>query len=197
MSARAATSRVALPAALLLALALPTACKETEEQKALRGLDDHIACAEGRKSACDRRLTAARASCEGGDLEGCVLLGIIFQGGDQPDEAESVRLFLRACDGGNGSGCWYLGNAHANGRGTAKDPARARDAYDRGCMLKRENACIALGDMYSDGGALHDRTKALAAYDAGCAIPYKGACDRAAALRGTPRTPRGSRGGTP
>ncbi len=183
-------SHPALPAVLLGGLALVTvalvACKETEQEQAMRGINDQLACLEGRQSACDRHLAETRSRCDGGDMEGCVLLGIGFQGGETPREAEAASLFQKACDAGNGSGCWYLGNALLAGRGTTLSLERARDAYDRGCTVRRENACISLGDLYSRPGALHDRAKALAAYDSGCAIPYKGACERAATFRATP-----------
>ena len=52
-----------------------------------------------------------------------------------------VLALERLCGGRSGVACERLGDAHARGSGVKKDPAKARDAYTRGCDTGHKGAC--------------------------------------------------------
>ncbi len=52
-----------------------------------------------------------RRACEGGELQSCTLLGLIYEtgtGGDDPDVQRAIVLYQRACDFGLAAGCTRL-----------------------------------------------------------------------------------------
>jgi uncharacterized protein len=57
------------------------------------------------------------------------------------DDARAVALFTKACDGGDGAGCFMLGTMFRLGEGVRKDAASAASAYARGCALGDAACC--------------------------------------------------------
>src|SRR6185369_3377770 len=61
------------------------------------------------------------------------------------DLPRAAPLFVRACDGNTPRGCYMAGRAYSLAQGVAKDDARAKDFYRRGCDGHFQPACEALG----------------------------------------------------
>jgi hypothetical protein len=59
-----------------------------------------------------RALSLFQRSCDGGNAEGCALLGLMYQmgwGGVPKDVAHAQKLYRASCDGGGVIGCYNLG----------------------------------------------------------------------------------------
>ena len=52
-----------------------------------------------------------REDCDGGELNSCVNLGVMYENGYgvTPDDAQALSLFRKACSVGVASGCNILG----------------------------------------------------------------------------------------
>jgi len=68
-------------------------------------------------------------------MEGCLNLGIIYQYGKgvTTDLDKAVRLYQKACDGGEAEGCFNLGSAYFNGDGVARDIDKAMKLFQKAC----------------------------------------------------------------
>jgi TPR repeat protein len=65
--------------------------------------------------------------------------------------------------------CFLVGSMHHHGRGTRRDPVKARGLYRQGCTAGGGDACHALGDALTRGtGGDVDTAGATAAYERAC-----------------------------
>lgn len=122
---------------------------------------------------------AYQRACELGSGLACARGGELFErgvGGDK-DAATSTRMYQRAhallapsCPGDAG-GCYVLGWLYDEGRGVAKDPKRAIDAYRNGCTSGSGDACTQLAERLDGNkdvdGANDALEKACNRYDNG------------------------------
>ena len=77
----------------------------------------------------------------------------------------------RACDSGDGAGCYNLGVMYYKGEGVSQDKLRAGMYYAQGCDLREGSSCTNLGMMYSKGeGVSQDKEEAVRSYDKGCGL---------------------------
>jgi hypothetical protein len=91
-------------------------------------------------------------SCTTGDA--CTELGVSYAqgaGGVGKDDALAARLFQRACDLGDASGCNYLGLAFQSGQGVPQDYERAMDWFGRACSGGFAEGCNNEGALYEHG----------------------------------------------
>src|SRR5216684_3262606 len=65
----------------------------------------------------------------------------------------AAQLFQRACDAGDATGCDYLGDMYALGRGVGKDKARGNLLYQKACQFGGAHACLKIG-QYRTGQIL-------------------------------------------
>ena len=73
-------------------------------------------------------------------------------GGLSKDDAEAVRLYRKACEGGYARGCSNLGVMYEYGRGgLSKDEAEAVRLYQKACEGEDALGCTNLGFMYQTG----------------------------------------------
>lgn len=131
-------------------------------------------------------VSAWRAACERGQLDGCTRAGVALQQGvlDDPalraDEAAGARLLRKACDEGRGDapGCVQYGIALRTGSGTGRNVDN-RAAFDREAVgwfkldcdpARGGKGCFWLGYLYQfgDGGLVQDSSEAMASYQLGC-----------------------------
>jgi uncharacterized protein len=90
-------------------------------------------------------------SCDGGNAQGCALLGLIYQmgwGGLPKDIAHALNLYRTACDGGLASGRASLGDSYRYAHGVAKDITRAAPFYQKARQTGLSSAC-------DDAASLH------------------------------------------
>lgn len=66
-------------------------------------------------------------ACDGGLVEGCFNLGILYSNGEgvTQDKARAAQFYDRACGGGDVRGCINLSALYEKGEGIAQDKARA------------------------------------------------------------------------
>jgi TPR repeat protein len=92
------------------------------------------------------------ATCDGGAE--CTQLGERYTAGSDgvtKDEALGARLFQRACDLGDASGCNKLGLAFESGDGVPQDYERAMDLFGRACSGGFAEGCNNQGALYEHG----------------------------------------------
>ena len=101
--------------------------------------------------ALARNLGGAMACSNGAD---CTQLGERYVAGSDgvtKDEALGARLFQRACDLGDASGCNKLGLAFEGGEGVPQDYERAMDLFSRACSGGFAEGCNNQGALYEHG----------------------------------------------
>ncbi len=121
-----------------------------------------------------------KTSCEGGDMEGCDYLGLMYDAGTgvPQDMAKAIALYRKACNGGSSGGCFSLGNCYDGGRGVAPDKTQAVAFFSKACDGGDKISCSVTGTMYEKGsGIVQDTAKAIAAYRKGCKLGTRDDCD--------------------
>jgi len=111
-------------------------------------------------------------------LLACVLLGFAAPVLAQTDPAWSPAL-ERKCTARDAVACWELGDALMQGRGVAKDPARAEVALGKACDLSIGEGCFIVAWRRANAG---DNAAAAALFKKGCESGLGDAC-QAAAIR--------------
>lgn len=112
------------------------------------------------------------AVCTGGELIACVRQGqCIDISEDAEGEAarETVELYRRACNGGEGEGCNDLGMLYAAGWGVHEDAARALALYLRACARGAPEGCGNAGRILEEGRVdAPDPDRAALLYEQAC-----------------------------
>jgi hypothetical protein len=128
-----------------------------------------------------------RAMKEWGDLckaqyrPACMLLEKMMQAGAQCRSTSDCKDW---CDKATGPACHRLGDAHLNGRGTAKNNSAALAAFKRGCSLNSAASCKMLGLMHSQGLGVPRNLKFAAEFmQKACDLGADDACGSADAAR--------------
>lgn len=93
-------------------------------------------------------------------------------------KTERLRLWTRACDGGNAEGCMRAGFAHGRGEDAPKDLALARKLLQRGCDAKDALSCRYLADTLFES----DPLDAILPFLWACAYDDAWSCWRAGGL---------------
>ena len=89
-----------------------------------------------------RAVALATTACDGDYLEGCVVLGVIYQTVPSiEDPAKAATYYEKACSGGDGAGCFNLSLLYRFGTGVAADPDKMRQLLQRACKLGQSQAC--------------------------------------------------------
>ena len=94
----------------------------------------------------------ARA-CDGGELEGCVSLGVLIEEGRgvTEEEGRAATLYTRACEAGIVRACGNLAGLHLRGAGVPKDEVRAVALYKTACDGGHRVACETLCTLFDEG----------------------------------------------
>lgn len=143
-------------------------CADLRDNKGVAACE--AACAAGSARACTfagelhieeddeavadgNALPLFQKGCDGGDGEGCRMVGVFHRGGLAglaKDEAKMKEYYVRAlplfdkeCEAGNKVSCNFAGGFYATGEGgaVAADPAKALARWKRGCELGLPGAC--------------------------------------------------------
>ena len=104
--------------------------------------------------------------CQRNAPTACLFGGLVALRSDEPDAPDAAGEFLeRGCTLGSAKACGVLGNLAVDGRGVAKDPARAQQLWQRACDGGDGSACQSLAIRAEDAGEI---AKAMELYDLGC-----------------------------
>lgn len=137
--------------------------------------DDFNACGDLSKAELDsnQRDNAqlhAHKACDGGNLRGCTVLGILLRTGGDSKEAKVV--LKKACDGNYLKGCVQLGaTLDEQGR-----KIEAKDIFKKVCQSKEPAGCFGLA-FYER--TLGNKDEALRLFKSACDSGMKDSCDEA------------------
>jgi hypothetical protein len=143
---------------------------------------DHSASSVASSSSPDQlRPDDLRQSCQAGNAQGCVLLGVDYEEGEgvEQDDKQAVAFFERACDLRFAEGCLRVGFFYETGAGIEhKDAAKAAFFYHAACEAGNANACFLLAVMLHRGRDVpRDDARALALYRKACSMQFSRACE--------------------
>lgn len=176
---------ISVRAPLLLALATTwIGCEQHDDSRGPFTLQERMN--KGREVA--ENLTR---ECEQGVTWRCCSLGRWYTHGTyesnfiiEPDLSKAFPLFSRGCDGTDLGCCSYLGRMYRLGQGTEQNPAKALEAFERGCHpgLGAEG-CASAGALHELGapGVEQNLEKARHFYSFACRSSLAG-CARLASL---------------
>jgi len=122
---------------------------------------------------------ADQAKCEANDFKACNSLAVaFFKGvGVSRDATEGVRLYNKACTGGNGLACSNLAGVYAVGDGVKQDYGQAIQFFGKGCDLDDGTSCYNLGAMYLNGyGVKANATEGSRLMTKACKLGIQQAC---------------------
>lgn len=148
-------------------------------------------CAESFSDDCAQTVEAAistgqtadaqrvlESACGANELTACVMLAVHQQSADgiPQDLSSASRLFVRADQGGLGSGSYHAAVTHHRGIGTPTDLILAEHYYERACTRDYEPGCYDLGLLLTQGEVPINGHKAGRAFLASCGLGNAAAC---------------------
>ena len=79
-------------------------------------------------------------------------MGFLYDNGSgvAQDGKKAAELYTKACDMGNGGGCYNLGNLYAQGRGIEKDTNAAEKYLKKACEMEPELACDRYKELFKN-----------------------------------------------
>ena len=101
----------------------------------------------------DKAFESFKKACDGGEMNGCYNLGVMYTNGNgvEKDFSKAVELFKKACDGGEMLGCSNLGFMYAHGNGVEKNEQKAVELLKKACDGGNMNGCRNLDIIYAKG----------------------------------------------
>ena len=98
----------------------------------------------------DKAFKSFKKACDGGDMDGCRNLGVMYECGNgvEKNEQKAAELYKKACDGGKMLGCYNLGVMYAKGSGVEKDFGKAAELFKKACDGGDMNGCRNLDIIY-------------------------------------------------
>jgi hypothetical protein len=100
--------------------------------------------AKDKKDAEQSQYSFRRACYGGGEPEGCAWLGTLYaegKGGLNASPKLAISFLEKGCKDGSARACDGLGDLVKAGKGTAKDPARAKELFTKACTAGHAPAC--------------------------------------------------------
>jgi TPR repeat protein len=112
-------------------------------------------------------------ACKGGSAAGCGAEGRVTT-----DPARAFALFSQGCNGGDDASCRDAALSFAQGKGVAKDLAKAAELHKRACDGSIGQSCYELGGLYESGaqGVGKNAIHAELLYRRGCTRGSTEAC---------------------
>jgi hypothetical protein len=129
----------------------------------------------------ERAVQLFAQACDGGDLSGCVNLGVGYERGEgiEQDASMAFTLYEYACNAGDMLGCVDLGSLHRTGTGVPQDQPLAVSLYRRACDAGEPLGCFNLGTSYERGdGVPQDAVTAIVAFQRACGAGLTIGCER-------------------
>jgi len=152
------------------------------------------ACDTGLDRACESVVNLVRTDgdgvllqpCSRGDGESCLMLGLLYYGGQGVSRnlEYSAALYQQSCMDGVTRGCGQLGESYLFGEGVPKDMGKARQILENACDAGYAPGCFNVGIMHREGVATpKDPQVAEARFRRGCELGYRQACTALESIR--------------
>ena len=128
----------------------------------------------------DQASPLLQKACDGGEMEGCAILGALYYSGNgvAQDYAEAKSLYQKGCNGGVMEGCSGLGVLYDHGQGVTEDNALSRSFFQKACNGGDMSSCRIVGYFYYIGhGVIQDYDQARSLYRKACDGGEMEACD--------------------
>jgi TPR repeat protein len=113
-----------------------------------------------------KALALFTAGCNGGDMNSCLTLGLMYSGAAKSvpvDDKKALQLSARACNGGLPVACGNAGLRHEMGMGVPKNPMIAARLFERACSVAPAE-CFRIAILHQHGAGVpksDDRAKDL------------------------------------
>ena len=92
--------------------------------------------------------------------------------------SEAINLYTKACDNGDITGCFHLGNIYFMGEVIKTNYFKAHQFWSKACNGGNMDGCYWLASLYSHGkGVSHDKVKAKELFGKACDGGNKRACE--------------------
>jgi uncharacterized protein len=130
--------------------------------------------------------TLYQQACDGGNMDGCDNLGVLYANGQGglKDYAQASALYRKACDGGNMHGCANLGSVYESGQGVSQSYIQAFSLHKKACDGGDALGCNGLGWAYQKGlGVPADMEQAVMYYRKSCDGGVAQGCDNLAIMQ--------------
>jgi len=121
--------------------------------------------------------------CDAGDMDGCVLLGQMYEGTYRGGRVVAlnltlaVKLYSQACESDDVSGCYELATLFLTGKGVAPDVPRGLDLLRKSCSAGDGDSCGSLGMRFKLGDGLMKNTREAIHYlQEACALQHGSSC---------------------
>jgi len=125
-------------------------------------------------------------ACEGGNADGCHMLGASYlEGNPVPqDIPKAIQLYSKACDSGKADACADLGTIYAKGIDVDRDSFRGVELLIKACNGGSSLGCFNAGIMVNNGTGIRlDKTKALELFGKACDLKSEDGCKNYATLK--------------
>jgi TPR repeat protein len=144
-------------------------------------------CDLGVAEACSSLIAFARGdgknallkSCDAGSAVSCFIVGSLVSSGSAlpKDDGLAFRMFTQSCENRWWRGCGRLGVSYLVGQGTAADPAKAMENFEKGCRGQNAASCFEAAKLYHEGiYGVTDQALATQRLKQACDLGLKTAC---------------------
>lgn len=107
-----------------------------------------------RRETCDAACRQCETTCPAHAAAACHALGELYLRGERIELTLAADAYRRACEGGHLISCASLGLQVQDGRGVAREPARAVALYEQACGGGIGVGCFNLGLMHAAGNGV-------------------------------------------
>ena len=119
-------------------------------------------------------------SCDGGDIDSCSNLGLLYENGQgvEKDYYKAAQLWQKGCGDKFSMSCYNLGTLYNKGQGVKQDYSKSVELYKKACNGGYNRGCFNLGAFYLKGkGAKQDYHIAKEYFDKACKLGFQSGCD--------------------
>jgi uncharacterized protein len=117
-------------------------------------------------------------SCSSGWIRACTILGNHEVRAHGAKNVDVYAILRRACDAGDASGCWTLGQMFTEGLGVAKNEAEALRYYRASCEGDAKLGCSSYAQALDAGrGTAPDPAAAVKLLHGSCERGFSSSCD--------------------
>ncbi len=133
------------------------------------------------KKVLEYALEYLKKAAEGGHVEACLSLGVLYFEGDgvKQDYQKAAKYLQKAADEGSAEAYGALGGMYYEGKGVEQDYQKALEYYKKAADMGDADACHNLGLMYEKGeGVERDLQEAEEYFKKARKLGYEDACSK-------------------